>query len=110
MLTNIMKIKFFFKQTKHRKFFYSPRYYDERKERLEKKKAMYQNLTNLSDEERKEALRDQIQNRWNRTADLNKQKNAANSRTIILILAILVLGYFVFNGLNHIEKVIHILF
>ena len=31
-----MKIKFFFKPTSNKRFHYIPRYYDERKERLEK--------------------------------------------------------------------------
>ena len=94
-----MKIRFFFKETKTKRFFYSPRYYDERKERLEKKKALYKNIDNISEEQRKQMLRDQIQYQWNRSDDVKQQRSAANSRTLILILAIIVLGYFIYSAL-----------
>ena len=105
-----MKIKFFFKPTSNKRFHYIPRYYDDRKERLEKKRAIYSNLHSLSDDQRKEALRQQMQSRWSRASEVNKQRTNSNTRTVLLIAFILVLGYFVFNGIEGIEKVIHLIF
>mgnify|MGYP001330551532 FL=1 len=105
-----MKIKFFFKPTSNKRFHYIPRYYDERKERLEKKKAIYSNLQSLSDDQRTEALRQQMQSRWSRASEVNKQRTNSNTRTVLLIAFILVLGYFVFNGIEGIEKVIQLIF
>ena len=80
-----MKIKFFFKPTSNKRFHYIPRYYDERKERLEKKKAIYSNLQSLSDDQRKEVLREQMQSRWSRASEVNKQRINSNTRTVLLI-------------------------
>ena len=41
-----MQFTFFNKKVQHKRFDYSPMYYDERKERLELKKAEYSKLAN----------------------------------------------------------------
>ena len=57
-----MKFRFLNKTFENRQFDYSPRYYDARKERLERKKVQYRKLENneLSSEERRLIFRDNM--------------------------------------------------
>ena len=101
-----MAFGFLSKTGRYRRFNFVPRYYDERKERLELKRKMYQEKDLDSDSQRTAFFRDSLQQSWNRGKSVRKQKQSANMRIFILVLLILALGYFVFNGLDDIDQVI----
>lgn len=103
-----MQIKFLNKKANYKKFNYSPRYYDERKERLELKKAQFNRITdeNIPDEERHALLRTHMKENWSRAQHAQQQKSTSNVRILLLIAALLVLGYFVFNGLDDVDVVV----
>lgn len=103
-----MKFQFLNKTFKNKQFDYSPRYYDERKERLELKKKEFEKLEdkNLSSEDRKSILRSNMQSAWMRSQNTQKQKQSSNLRVLLLIGILLALGYFIFNGINEVDNVV----
>lgn len=103
-----MEFRFLNKKMRHKRFDYSPMYYDERKERLDLKKAEYEKLDNeeLSSEERQAILRQNMQNTWSRSQHASKAKSTSNIRIVILIAIIFVLGYFIFSGLDEVDVVV----
>ncbi|MFN5912319.1 MAG: hypothetical protein ACK45H_13345 [Bacteroidota bacterium] len=103
-----MQIKFFNKSVKPRQFGFLPRYYDERKERLELKKAEFNRLTenDLPSDEREMVLRQHMKESWSRAQHAQQQKYFANVRTVVIIVVILVLGYFIFNGMDQVDTVV----
>jgi hypothetical protein len=103
-----MKFQFLNKTFKNKQFDYAPRYYDERKERLALKKKQFEKLedNSLSAEERKTILRSNMQNTWLRSQNSQKQRQNSNFRVLLLIGIILVLGYFIFNGINEVDTVV----
>jgi hypothetical protein len=103
-----MQFRFLNKNFKNKRFDYSPMYYDERKERLEIKKSQYESLNKdgVSDEERKNILRQNMSESWNRSKHAEQQKMSSNMRIAILVLIILGLGYFIFNGVNEVDVVV----
>lgn len=102
-----MAFKFFNIKAQNKRFSYLPRYYDERKERLALKKKQFEDAKNLSDEERKAFLREQFRDSWSLGRTRQQANYQANFRTLILIAFLLILGYFVFNGIEGIQSVIH---
>jgi hypothetical protein len=107
-IEKVMQFKFLNKTFKPKQFDYSPMYYDERKERLELKKAQYERLSDeeLSDEERRNMLRQSMHETWDRSKHAQQQRYSSNMRTIILLVVIVVLGYFIFNGLDDVDTVV----
>ena len=103
-----MKLRFLNKTIQHQRYQYNPRYYDERKERLNVKKKQYEELnqSDVSDEKRKEIFRDNIQGEWNRAQYRQNQQRTSNYRVLLLIGIILVLGYFIFNGVDEVDTVV----
>lgn len=103
-----MKLKFLNNTARNQRFQYNPMYYDERKIRLEKKKKQYEELASseLSDERRKEIFKENLKGEWNRTQYRKSQNQASNIRVLLLICAILALGYFVFNGIDEVDTVV----
>ena len=103
-----MKIKFLNNSARNQRFQYNPMYYDERKIRLAKKKEQYEelNAADLSDERRKEIFKENIKGEWNRTQYRKNQTSSSNIRVLLLIGAILALGYFVFNGVDEVDTVV----
>jgi hypothetical protein len=103
-----MQIKFLNKNFKPRQFGFNPRYYDERRERLELKKAEFNRMKDesVSGEERESILRQHMKETWSRTQHAQQQRYNANIRTIILIAVICILGYFIFNGLDDVDTVV----
>jgi hypothetical protein len=103
-----MQIKFLNKNFQPKRFDYSPRYYDERKERLELKKAEFQRLkdTELNPDERQALLRQNMKESWSRAQHSQQQRYNANIRTLILIAILLALGYFIFNGMDDVDVVV----
>ena len=101
-----MKLKFLNKSFENTRFQYNPLYYDERKE------AQYKKLeeNKMSDEERREMFRSNLQDGWSRAQYRQSAQKSSNIRILILIGLIVVLGYFIFNGLDHIDGVVTKLF
>lgn len=83
-------------------------YYDERKERLEKKKELYRKMHEgeLSTDERREMFKDNLKENWSRADVRKSQHRNANLRVLLLILIILTLGYFIFNGVDEVDTVV----
>jgi hypothetical protein len=78
-----------FKPRAHYVFNYKPRYYDERKERLEKLKAKYENEENISGDIPTITLtKDNLKSDWQRHKKLTTDRGA--NRRIAIIIAILV--------------------
>ncbi len=78
-----------FKPRAHYVFNYKPRYYDERKERLEKLKQKYENKEKDSDDIPTITLgKDQLRSDWQRHKKLTTDRGA--NRRVAIIIAILV--------------------
>lgn len=74
-----------FKPRSHYVFDYKPRYYDERKERLEKLKAKYKNKEGDSEDIPKLSLsKDQLRSNWTR------HKKSSSNRAVNIRLAIII--------------------
>jgi len=104
-----MKFQFLNKTYKNRKFDYNPMYYDERKERLAAKKKQFAKIENgeLTDEERKSMFRDNMRGEWSRSETRKRGRSSANLRTILLVVLLLALGYFVFYGVDQVETIVN---
>ncbi len=104
-----MKIKFLNKTTQPKQFRYTPMYYDERKERIEEKKEYYRKLDegDESDADRVNAFRSNLRNEWTRTEVRQSHFRASNLRILLLIGILLALGYFIFNGVDEVDTVVH---
>lgn len=103
-----MKIKFLNNTLQNRQFDYQPRYYDERKERLKKRKERLERIESgeMSAEERREMLRENMRGEWSRADYRQKQKNASNLRIFVLILTLLGLGYFLLYGVDKVDVIV----
>jgi hypothetical protein len=83
---------------KPNQFFFEPRYYDERKEKMKKRynqinRAINQDLSceNSNTEDLKSIIRESWGNSYSRT----KAGNQINKRVIIYVLALLALAYYI---------------
>lgn len=101
-----MAIKLFNTPSRYKRFSFYTRFYDERKERLELKKKQYEDLENATEEERKAIFKEQMRDSWALGRRREKANLQSNTRIFVLISIILILGYFVFNGLEEVESVI----
>jgi hypothetical protein len=101
-----MALRFFNPKITHKKFSFYTRYYDERKEKLDLKRKSYE-TSELNSEDRTEILKDKLRDTWSVGKTRQKANYEANFRVVVLIFLIVALGYFVFNGLDDIDKVIH---
>jgi len=72
------------------------------------KKKQYEELEskNMSNERRKEVFRENIQGEWNRAQYRQSQQRTSNYRIVVLIVIIVVLGYFVFNGVDEVDTIV----
>ena len=90
-----------FKPRAHYVFNYKPRYYDARKERLEKLKAKYENSTSNSGED-EDALpeirltKDQLRSSWQRQKKMSPNR-AVNLRLAIIITILVGLAAYIFE-------------
>lgn len=109
-----MKFQFLTRVNKYKRFQFTPRFYDERKERLDalvkqhnesgKNDASVDEL----DYRRKEALRSQMQQSWSRSQSRAAGQKRSNIRVVLIILALLALGYFILRNTSNEEKpIIH---
>lgn len=87
----------FMKVNKHKRFEYTPRFYNERKERLKKMKEAYSDEADGDAVQRRERLRENMHSTWGLESAHTKQSRAANIR-LVIILALLLLGtYFILD-------------
>ncbi len=85
----------FFKQNKNKKYSYTPRYYDERKERLENMKKKYGDNSKESLEMR---MRGKI--RRHQTTKIPGLFSNATLRTFIILGILFVIFYYILKNLN----------
>lgn len=104
-----MKFRFLNNTLENRRFDYNPRHYDERKEAIARKKEYYEKLKSgeISDDERRSMFRDNIKGELTRGEFRQGQNRSANIRVFVLILVLLGLGYFIFNGLDDVDTVVN---
>lgn len=108
-----MKFQFLTRVNKYKRFNFTPRFYDERKERLDSMVEKYKNEQEKEqldfDYRRKEAMRLSMNDSWGRNKDRIQQQKTGNIRVVLIILAILFLGYLVFknDGEKNDEPIIH---
>lgn len=99
---NWNKLSLFKLPNRHRRFDYVPRYYDPRKEALEKKLKQAQQ-ENLSVDENKMAreikFKAELQNKWG-NSEYKSQSMRSNIRLIVILGIIIVLFYYIFIGLD----------
>ena len=103
-----MKIRFLNKTIENKRFDYTPMYYDERKEALNKKKELYSRMQSgaMSESEKRDLLRQEMRQSWSRTNYRKSQEKASNIRILILIAVLLTLGYFIFNGIDEVDNIV----
>jgi hypothetical protein len=89
------KLPSFFRQNTHKRFEFSPRFYDERKERLEKMRRKYREKSDSSEREFDAGdLRMRISTEWRRGSRSNSGRNR-NFRLLIIIMALVLLTYLI---------------
>ena len=98
-------MKFLNSRLRPKRFVYFPRYYDERKEKLDLKRKLYAD-ENLSEDDRVTLMREKLKEiRSNQQINQN-QLYSKKTRSLLLIFIVFILGYFIMNGLDDIEHVI----
>lgn len=85
----------FMKVNKHKRFSYSPRYYDERKERIQRIREAYSDKEGNSPSEKQAQVRDRIQSAWQTEKSYSQQSRIANVRLIIILVALILAVYFI---------------
>lgn len=93
-----MKIRFLTKINAHKRFDYAPRYYDERKARIESIASKYANSSEMDEVKRQEIMRQSIADSWGRGSNRQKHKVSSNARFIIILIILSVLIYLVFSN------------
>ena len=102
-----MKLKFFSKVNTHKRFNFTPRIYDERRERIEAMVSKYKDEQDISDNQRKENLKLSISDTWGRGDFRRKQTKSYNIRIIIIVLLITLGIYLIFNNTSGSEVIVH---
>jgi hypothetical protein len=87
------KLPSFFKQNQHKRFDYSPRFYDERKERVEEMRKKYKGIGS-SDRYSGENFRLRMNSEW-RNVGSRKKSGGANMRLVIIVLVLLLISYLI---------------
>jgi len=83
-----------FKPRAHYVFNYKPRYYDERKERLEKLKEKYENENNSSSDIPKITLsKDHLRTDWQRHKKVSSNRSVNRRLAIIIAVLVGILAY-----------------
>ncbi len=87
----------FMKVNKNKRFEYTPRFYNERKERLNKMREAYSDDGEADSAQRRERMRDKMQTSWGLESAHASQSRAANIRLIVILVALLVGSYFILD-------------
>jgi hypothetical protein len=88
---------------RHRRFEYIPRYYDERKETLEKKIRQAEIAKangEVSDSERAINFREEMRDSWRNSDEIKTQRLRSNIRLIVILGIIIIAFYYLFIGLD----------
>jgi hypothetical protein len=102
-----MKIRFLTKVNENKRFGYVPRYYDERKERLDKMAEKYAESQEVDEFKRKESLRQSIADSWSSSSSIRaKSKKNANVRFLLILAVLALLVYFVFSKGDSINTIV----
>jgi hypothetical protein len=103
-----MKFKFLNNTLQNRKFDYQPRYYDERKDRLEKRKEQLRRAESgeMTPEERREMMRESMRGEWERADYRQTQTRSSNVRIFTLVVVLVGLLYFLFFGVDNVETIV----
>ena len=103
-----MKIRFLNNVKSNKRFDYTPMYYDQRKEERERKRAYYEKLETgeIGEEERRAMFRENLKSGLSRGEMRQSQNRSANIRVLLLIVLLLALGYFMFNGIDRVDTVV----
>ncbi|MGV6862466.1 MAG: hypothetical protein ACWA41_11880 [Putridiphycobacter sp.] len=102
---NWSRMSMFKMPSKYRRYNFQPRYYDERKENLEKKIKLYQS-TSEEVNRRELSFKSEMQDTWGKT-DFKKQSQKANLRLLIILIIIGVATVYIFNALDSAEAIIN---
>ncbi len=86
------KLPSFIKQNKHKSFEFKPRYYDERKERIEELRKKYGKSEAKDPKAEKERFRENLSSRWQDTRQT--KVNSSNRTLLLIIVALLALTYY----------------
>ena len=91
----------FFKQNKNKQFNYTPRYYDERKERLDNLKRKYGKLEGEDYEEGNKTrhTRTSFRDDWKQNSKIKTNKNT-RIRLLVIITFLLIATYIALNYLE----------
>jgi hypothetical protein len=85
----------------HKRYDFQPRYYNERKEKLQSRIRKYEQEEDAHvHAERLESLKDRIADSWVRDDNYRKTIFQSNMRLLIVLGVILALAYFLFVGLD----------
>lgn len=92
----------FMKVNRHKRFEYSPRYYDERKERLDRIKAKYaeEGEKVKTAAAYRERLRQSIEDNWGKEGNKAIQSRSANLRLILILVLLLAGAYFLLDAVE----------
>ncbi len=90
----------FMKVNRHKRFNFTPRYYDERKDRIERLKEAYSENTEKTPEEQQLQLRERIQSNWNSSKSYSNKAKAANLRLIIILAALILVAYIILGNVD----------
>jgi hypothetical protein len=81
----------------NKRFDYTPRYYDARKERIKMMQKAYSKEENSTLTEQQAHLRDKMHSAWQFEKSYTQQSKAANIRLIIILVALLLATYFILD-------------
>ena len=98
---NWNKMSLFKLPSKSREFNFHPRYYDERKERLQKKIELYSGENKSEDRIRSIKFRADLEDQWGNNS-YKSQAFRANIRLLVILALILALFYYIFIGLDNV--------
>lgn len=90
---------FGFRSKKPEQFYFEPRYYDERKEKMEKRYGQIRrevNKTPSFEKSHTDDFKSTIRENWGNSYSRGKSGNQINRRVIIYVIALLALIYFIF--------------
>lgn len=93
------KIPSFFKTKKHTQFYFEPRYYNERKEKMEERYSrISKELSNDNKGERTDSavFRSTLRENW-ATSSRHAQSSAINKRVLFYIVLLIGLAYYFLN-------------
>lgn len=88
----------FIKVNRNKRYSYTPRYYDERKERLEALASKYREEKDEADTATYRAqIKQRIEQSWDMNASSANAARAANVRLLIILVALLAGSYFILD-------------